>query len=83
MNWTVILLLGLGTVLGLTLSANAVDTPFAVHGMIFAAAAVLAIFAVIKREFDRKGRDETGYNDAIVRTGVVTSMFWGLVGEWC
>ncbi len=80
MNWAVILLLGLGTLLGLFLSANAVDTPFAVHGMIFAAACVLAVFAVIKHEFDRKGRDETGYNDAIVRTGVVVSMFWGLVG---
>ena len=80
MNWAVILLLGLGTLLGLFLSANAVDTPFAVHGMIFAAACVLAVFAVIKHEFDRKGRDETGYNDAIVRTGVVASMFWGLVG---
>jgi cytochrome c oxidase cbb3-type subunit 1 len=80
MNWLVIGILGLGTLLGLTLAANAVDTPFYVHGLIFAAAAVLGVFGVIKRQFDGAGASRSGYNDAIVRAGIVASMFWAVVG---
>ena len=80
MNWLIIILLTLGTILGLFLSANAVDTPFYVHTLIFAAACVLGIFGTVRAYFDNFGRERTGYNDAIIRAGIVASMFWAIVG---
>src|SRR6266581_779649 len=80
MNWLAIFLLTLGAVLGLYLSANAVDGPFYVHTLIFAAACVLGIFVVVRHYFDNLGRERSGYNDAIVKAGVVASMFWAVVG---
>jgi len=80
MNWGVIFLLAIGALLGLFLSANAVDAPFHLHGLVFAIAAILGIFAVIKFHFDRKGEVPTGYNDGVVRAGVIASMFWAVAG---
>jgi cytochrome c oxidase cbb3-type subunit 1 len=80
MNWAVVILLSLSGVLGLFLSANAVDRPFELHSLLFAGACVLAIFAVVKWHFDRQGRAETGYNDGVVRAGIVASMVWALAG---
>src|SRR5215475_365498 len=84
MNWAFIFLLTLGALLGLFLAANAVDTPFQIHALLFAVAAVLAIFGVIKHYFDRQeltdGAIPQGYNDAVVRAGVIASMFWAVAG---
>jgi cytochrome c oxidase cbb3-type subunit 1 len=80
MNWAVIAILTVGALLGLVLAANAVDLPFHVHGFIFAAAAILAIFAVIKQHFDRTGKATPLYNDGVVRAGVIASMFWAVAG---
>jgi cytochrome c oxidase cbb3-type subunit 1 len=80
MNWLVIFLLTLGALLGMFLAANAVDTPFYIHALIFTGACVLGIFAAVRFYFDNLGRDRSGYNDAIVRAGIVASMFWAIVG---
>jgi cytochrome c oxidase cbb3-type subunit 1 len=80
MNWAVVILLSLSGVLGLFLSANAIDRPFELHSLLFAGACVVAIFAVVKWHFDRRGRAETGYNDGVVRAGIVASMVWALAG---
>jgi cytochrome c oxidase cbb3-type subunit 1 len=53
----------------------------AIHAAIFTVAAVLAVFALIKHHFDDgQGAAGEGYNDAIVRAGVIATVFWGLVG---
>src|SRR5438874_3497201 len=80
MNWLAVFLLTLGAVLGLYLSANAVDGPFYAHTLIFAAACVLGIFGVVRHYFDNLGPERSGHNDAIVKAGVVASMFWAVVG---
>jgi hypothetical protein len=50
-----------------TLAANAVDTPFYVHALIFAGACVLAGFALIHYFFfGNPDVSRTGYTDAIV-----------------
>jgi cytochrome c oxidase cbb3-type subunit I len=80
MNWAVIFLLTIGALLGLFLSANAVDVPFQIHGLIFAVACVLAIFAVVRFAFGGQIRVAASYNDAIVKAGVIASMFWAVAG---
>src|SRR5260221_7248144 len=80
MNWLVITLLSLGKIVGLFLAANAVDTPFYVHALIFAAAGVLGVFGAVRYYFDNVGVERVGYNDTIVRAGVIASMFWAIVG---
>ena len=56
-----------------------------IHGMIFAAAAVLAAYALISRHYGaaKSAVTETGgvnYNTDIVKAGVIASTFWGIVG---
>jgi hypothetical protein len=63
MNWAVIFLLTIGALLGLFLSANAVDVPFQIHGLIFAVPCVLAVFGVVRFAFGSgQGRVAAGSN---------------------
>lgn len=84
MNILTMLLLGLGAVLGLFLSARAVDTVIAVHGGMLVVFCIGFIFWMISRGNDTGGpanpNSRVNYNDAIVRVGVVFSVFWGVVG---
>ncbi len=75
----------IGAILGLLLSAKAQDQGMMIHGMIFAAAAVLAAYALISRHYGaaKSVITETGgvnYNTDIVKAGVIASTFWGIVG---
>ena len=74
--------LGFGAVLGIVVAANAVDQPMAIHAGLFTLACLLGVFFLIKLHFDdlARGGAEEGYNDAIVRAGVIATVFWGLVG---
>jgi cytochrome c oxidase cbb3-type subunit 1 len=73
-------------VLGLFLASNAADTGMYVHGLLFAAFGVAGVFWIIAREIKsaavpRDNRSGSApYNDAIIRAGVIMSMFWGIVG---
>jgi cytochrome c oxidase cbb3-type subunit 1 len=80
MNWFVFIPLGLAAILGLFLSAGAVDDVFQFHGFLLSAFGIAGVFWVIKRHFDGERSGPEGYNDDIIRTGVVVSMFWGVVG---
>ena len=80
MNWFVFIPLGLAAILGLVLSAGAADDVFQFHGFLFSAFGFAGVFWVIKRHFDGERSGPEGYNDDIIRTGVVVSMFWGVVG---
>ncbi len=75
----------IGAVLGLLLSAKAQDQGMMIHGMIFAAASVLAAYALISRHYRSSPAEAAGpggivYNTEIVKYGVIASTFWGVVG---
>lgn len=68
--------------LGLVLWAQASDPGMAAHGLLFMLAAIAAGFGLIKFHFDGEApaAGDSGYNDGVVRAGVVATMFWGLAG---
>ena len=60
-------------------AARAVEPLFQFHAYVFLAGFALGILGLVLGA--RAGQsDETRYNEAIVRAGVVASMFWGVVG---
>lgn len=75
----------IGAIVGLLLSAKAVDQGMMIHGMTFAIASVIAAYALISQHYNSRPAvvDQSGgpdYNLAIVKYGVIASMFWGVVG---
>ena len=62
--------------------AQAQDTAFAVHMGIMALAALIAALAVMAgaNVAGQIGNDESVYDDAPVRWGVIATTFWGVVG---
>jgi cytochrome c oxidase cbb3-type subunit 1 len=83
-------LLGGAVFLGLLIPANALDEPMRIHGYLFAAVGVAGLFLMIKAHYDAVERDallaltgkspRDGYNDGVVRAGVIATMFWGIAG---
>ena len=76
-----------GVLLGVILSAKAVDPTMMLHGMVFSIAAVLSAFALIARNYrnistpslaDANG--SVNYNTEIIKAGIIASTFWGVVG---
>ena len=61
--------------------AQAQDTAFAVHMGIMALAALIAALAVMAgaNVAGQIGNDESVYDDAPVRWGVIATTFWGVV----
>ena len=81
MNWVIFVPIGLTGLIGMTLAAKAQDTAMYGHGLVFFVAAVIAGFWVISRNMIPKSAGaEDGYNDGIVRAGLIASTFWGIVG---
>jgi len=77
--------LGVAAILGLGVASSAADTGMRIHAMMFAGAAILAVFALISRIYGVRPAAATGqgsvdYNDGVIRAGVIASMFWGLAG---
>lgn len=72
----------LAMVLALFALTQAQDTAFAVHMAIMALAALIAAVAVMATAnvTAKLGRDESLYDDAPVRWGVIATTFWGVVG---
>ncbi|HEX7789336.1 MAG TPA: cbb3-type cytochrome c oxidase subunit I, partial [Afipia sp.] len=74
-----------GAFLALTVAAKAADTPMAIHASIFLLAFLAGIFALVSRHFNaleqHVGADDgTGYNDGVVKAGVIATLFWGVAG---
>jgi len=78
--WALIAVLGLGAILTALQAAYALDTPMRVHALMFAAAAVMAIAAIGARAERGVEADGDGYNMAVVRYGLIASVFWGIAG---
>jgi len=80
-------LLVAGLVVAVLVASNGADFVMRVHGMIFTLAALAALIAVTRRFGSEmadprlaSGKDDRGYNFAIVKWGTGMSMFWGVVG---
>ncbi|MEQ8248121.1 MAG: cytochrome-c oxidase, cbb3-type subunit I [Alphaproteobacteria bacterium] len=60
------------------------DAAFSFHGVVFFAAAAIALMVVATGSYDRAAghvkRDDDGYNDLILKWGVGLAVFWGLAG---
>lgn len=63
-------------------ASQAHDFVFAAHMMIFALAGVATIIYLMRNaQFQPKAKQgEVTYNDAIVRAGVIATLFWGVAG---
>ena len=61
-------------------AAHALDTPMRVHALFFAAFFVFGIAAVAAHRYPAAGEKAAGYNETIVRYGLVASVFWGIAG---
>ncbi|MBW7836140.1 MAG: cytochrome-c oxidase, cbb3-type subunit I [Sphingomonadales bacterium] len=74
--------LAAGAVLSLFLSLNAADPVMAFHAVLFVAAGALGVIGVGYMWRQRaSGRSSTeGYNDGVVKYGVIASLFWGIAG---
>jgi len=76
--------LGLGAILGLFITAGAVDTGMYAHGLLFVAFCIGFIFWIIKRGDNVGGpsdpSSQINYNDNVIRVGMILSVFWGVVG---
>ena len=75
------------TILCLIAAVEAVDTPFAFHATLGAAASLWAVFAIVNRYFDRpyapvpqeiNGRPN--YNLGPIKFASAISVFWGIAG---
>ncbi|MBT5945109.1 MAG: cytochrome-c oxidase, cbb3-type subunit I [Rhodospirillaceae bacterium] len=85
MNGLALFGLGIAAALGLGVAAGAADEGMRIHAMLFAGAAIIAVFFLINRIYEPKvspagGSDRIDYNDGVVRAGAIASVFWGLVG---
>ncbi|MDR3500165.1 MAG: cytochrome-c oxidase, cbb3-type subunit I [Parvibaculum sp.] len=74
-----------GAILALIVAAKAADTPMAIHASLFLLAFVAGVFTLISRHFNalehRPGADDgLGYNDNVVKAGVIATLFWGVAG---
>ncbi len=75
--WTVIALIGLAA------AARAHDAVMSFHGMLLFLGCLLGGFLTVKAFFDHQGpitKDTSGYNDSVVKAGVIAATFWGVVG---
>ncbi|PHQ69630.1 MAG: peptidase S41, partial [Sneathiella sp.] len=77
----------LAALLGIMLSAKAVDPGMMIHGMLFSIAAVISAYALISRHYRSvnepiltSGSGSVNYNIDIIKAGVIASSFWGVVG---
>ena len=75
------------TILCLIAAAKAVDTPFAFHATLGAAASLWAVFAIFNRYFDRPDapvpqeiNGRPNYNLGPIKFASAISVFWGIAG---
>jgi cytochrome c oxidase cbb3-type subunit 1 len=69
--------------LGLFVAAKSVDPVMGFHGALLLVFCLVGIFFVVKNHYDGTTAapdGDQGYNDGVVRAGVIASVFWGVVG---
>lgn len=78
-NYLTLAVLVLGAVLGLVIASRAVDASFYYYGLLFFVSFSVAAYYVAK-DLAVPTKEPTGYNDGVVRAGVIATVFWGLSG---
>ncbi|MEL0107472.1 MAG: cytochrome-c oxidase, cbb3-type subunit I [Rhodospirillaceae bacterium] len=78
-NYLTLAVLVLGAVLGLVIASRAVDASFYYYGLLFFVSFSVAAYYVAK-DLAVPTKEPTGYNDGVVRAGVIATVFWGVVG---
>jgi len=78
---------GMFSIVGLAMAANAADTGIYAHGLVMFVASVAAGFAILNKGSDVRAEHAASqsspsivYNDGVIRAGVIASVFWGVVG---
>jgi cytochrome c oxidase cbb3-type subunit 1 len=69
--------------LGLFVAAKSVDPVMGFHGALLLIFCLIGIFYVVKNHYDDTTATpewDQGYNDGVVRAGVIASVIWGVVG---
>ena len=82
-NYVTLAFLIFGALLGLTLASRAVDISFYYYGLLLFVCCVSAALYVAKDlalPKHRNNADSSGYNDSVVRAGVIATVFWGVIG---
>ncbi|MEL6965862.1 MAG: cytochrome-c oxidase, cbb3-type subunit I [Pseudomonadota bacterium] len=85
-NGTEAILLGVATFLAFLVAGFAQDALFQAHMWVLCAVLALTTLVLMRRvEFAPAGQsfpppDRSGYMDEVIRYGVVTTLFWGIVG---
>ena len=76
-------LMTLCALLGLFVAAKSVDPVMGFHGALLLVFCLVGIFYVVKNHYDDTTATpdgDQGYNDGVVRAGVIASVIWGVVG---
>lgn len=87
MNGLIWVPVGIFSMVGLGMAANAADTGIYAHGLVMFVASVIAGFAILQKGADVRAEhaasragDAVVYNDRVIKAGVIASVFWGIVG---
>ncbi len=75
-----VIVAGLVTAAGVLLALNTTDPSMAFHGVLFAAAGLIAGLYVLAAAFSNTQEDTSGYMDGPIKVAVVASIFWGIAG---
>ncbi len=77
-NWFWLILIALIGLVGIVMAEGGKDAVFSFHGVLFFAAAAIAVMAAFSAT--SANADRSGYNEAIIKWGVWLAVFWGLAG---
>ena len=84
-SWAVVASLIAGALLFIVIAAKAQDAPMAAHAWLFTLAFAAGALAIGQRHFNAMERgpaavESVEYNDAVVKAGVIATLFWGIAG---
>ena len=85
MNYIKLILLGLVTFFAMLAASYARDLAYQVHALLIMVIAAGMFIWVLRGTDEPAGPapDLTGYNDGVIRAGVIATAFWGVVGFFC
>jgi len=83
-NWFWLVVVIAIALIGLLMAQGGLDAVFSFHGVLFFAAAAIAVMVAVTGSYDRaagiKRAQNDGYNELILKWGVGLAVFWGLAG---
>ena len=80
LNYFKLIVVAIIALLAALAASNAHDLPYMIHAIIVVLAAVLLFIYTLRNTNDPPRPTPTGYQDGVVRAGVIATAFWGLAG---